>query len=139
MYAVVLLVVLLFGCYLIGFAVISFWSPERTSRFLLNFASSASAHYLELLARLLVGGAIVLSAPHMLFSRVLMIFGWVLVVTTIGLLMTPWRWHRHFARWGVPYAIGNLRLIAVASFLTGGFVIASVLLGSGARQLLAAI
>lgn len=118
---------------------VSFWSPERASRFLLNFASSVSAHYLELLARLLVGGAIVLSAPHMLFSRVFMIFGWIVVVTTIGMFVMPWRCHHRFAQRSVPYAIGNLRLIAVASFLTGGFVIASVFLGSGARQLLVAI
>ena len=137
--SVALLLVLLSGCYLVGLAVLSFLSPERASRFLLSFASSASAHYLELAVRLLVGGAILLSAPHMLFPGAFVIVGWVLVVTTLGLFAVPWRWHHRFAQWGVPHAVANLQLVAVASFSFGGFVIASVVLGSGAKQFLAAI
>lgn len=137
--SVALLLVLFSGSYLVGLAVVSFLSPERASRFLLGFASSASAHYLELVARLLVSGAFLLSAPHVLFPGVFVVIGWVLVVTTLGLFAVPWRWHHRFAQWGVPHAIANLPLVAVASFAFGGFVIASVVLGSGARQLLAAI
>jgi hypothetical protein len=136
---VALLLVLLSGCYLAGLAVLSFLSPERASRFLLGFAGSASAHYLELVVRLFIGGAILHSAPHVLFSRAFVVAGWVLVVTTLGLFAVPWRWHHRFAQWGVPHAVANLQLVAVASFVLGGFIIASVILGSGVRLLLAAI
>jgi len=59
----------------------------------------------------------------MLFSDLFVIFGWILVVTTIGLFAVPWRWHRRFAQWGVPSAARNLKLVAGASFVFGGFVV----------------
>ena len=66
----------------------------------------------------------------MLFPGFFIILGWVLVMTTVGLFAVPWQWHRRFARWGVPYATRHLRLLAVASFAFGGFILASVILGS---------
>lgn len=122
------ILVLLTGLYLIGLAVFSLLSPARATRFLGSFASSAFTHYLELVLRLIAGGAILLYAPQMLFSGFFLIFGWVLVVTTVGLFAVPWQWHHRFAQWGVPYATRNLRLVAVASFVLGGFVLASVIL-----------
>jgi hypothetical protein len=124
-----LILVLLMGIYLIGLAVGLFISPARATRFLGGFASSAFTHYLELVLRLIAGGAILLSAPQLLFSGFFVIFGWILVVTTIGLVAVPWQWHQRFAQWSVPYATRNIRLFAVASFIFGGFVIASLVLG----------
>jgi hypothetical protein len=123
------ILVLLMGLYLIGLAVGLFLSPARAKGFLGGFASSAFTHYLELVLRLTAGGAILLYAPQMLFPNFFVIFGWILVVTTVGLFAVPWQWHQRFARWGVPYATRNLRLVAGASFAFGGFVIASVILG----------
>ena len=69
----------------------------------------------------------------MLFSGLFVVFGWILVVTTAGLFVIPWRWHKRFAEHAVPYAIQQLRLVAVASLFLGGFVLASVILG-GTKQ-----
>jgi hypothetical protein len=123
------ILVLLTGLYLIGLAVGLFLSPARAARFLAGFASSALTHYLELVLRLTAGGAILLCAPQMLFSDFFVIFGWILVATTVGLFAVPWQWHRRFAQWGVPYATRNLKPVAGASFVFGGFVLASVILG----------
>lgn len=123
------ILVLLTGLYLIGLAVGLFLSPARATRFLGGFASSAFTHYLELVLRLIAGGAILLCAPQMLFPNFFVIFGWILVLTTVALFAVPWQWHRRFAQWGVPYATRNLKLVAGASFVFGGFVIASVILG----------
>jgi hypothetical protein len=131
---IALILVLLAGFYLIGFAGLLLVSPARGERFLGGFASSALTHYLELVIRLTAGVAILLSAPRMLFSGFFVILGWVLVLTTAGLFAVPWRWHRRFARWSVPHATGHLRLIAAASFAFGGFVLASVILGGGAEK-----
>ena len=126
--------VLLAGFYLIALAGLLLLSPARGKRFLGGFASSAFTHYLELVVRLIAGVAILLYAPQMLFSGLFVILGWVLVVTTISLFAVPWQWHRRFAQWGVPYATRHLRLIAVASFALGGFVLASAILGSGTEK-----
>ena len=128
------ILVLLTGLYLIGLAVVLLLSPARATRFLGGFASSAFTHYLELALRLIAGGAILLYAPQMLFSGFFVILGWILVVTTVGLLAVPWQWHQRFAQWGVPYATRSSRLITVASFVFGGFVLASVILGGGTEQ-----
>ncbi len=128
------ILVLLTGIYLMSLAVISLLSPARATRFLGGFASSAFTHYLELGLRLIAGGAILLYAPRMLFSDFFLIFGWVLVVTTVGLFAVPWQWHHRFAQWGVPYATRNLKLVAFASFIFGGFILASVILGGGTER-----
>ncbi len=78
------ILVWLTGLYLIGFALIMLLSPARAKRFLGGFASSAFTHYLELGLRLIAGVAILLYAPQMLFSNFFVIFGWILVVTTVG-------------------------------------------------------
>jgi hypothetical protein len=128
------ILVLLTGLYLIGLAVVLLLSPARAARFLGGFASSAFTHYLELALRLIAAGALLQYAPQMLFSGFFVMFGWVLVVTTAGLLAVPWQWHYRFAQRTVPYATRNSRLLAVASFAFGGFVLASVILGGGTEQ-----
>jgi hypothetical protein len=128
------MLVLLTGLYLTGLSLVLLLSPARGIRFLAGFAGSAFTHYLELVLRLIAGGAILLYAPQMLFSGFFVIFGGVLVVTTIGLFAVPWQWHHRFAQRAVPYATRNSRLVAVASFVLGGFVLASVILGDGAKQ-----
>jgi hypothetical protein len=128
------ILVSLAGFYLIGLAGLLLVSPARAQSFLGGFASSAFTHYLELGIRLIAGVAILLSAPRMLFSGLFVISGWVLVLTTVGLFAVPWRCHRRFAQWGVPRATRHLRLIAVASFVFGGFVLACVILGGGTEN-----
>lgn len=126
--------VLLSGLYLVALAAVALVSPERADRFLSSFASSASAHFLELFVRLIVGASLVLYAPQMKFSGVFTVVGWVIVATTIGLLAVPWRWHRRFATWSVPYATRNMRLLALGSLAAGIFVLLSVVLGPGVEH-----
>jgi hypothetical protein len=70
----------------------------------------------------------------MWFSDFFIISGWIMVLTTIGLSIIPWQWHHHFAQWTVPYATRRLWVIAVASFIFGGFVLASVIFGNESEK-----
>ena len=124
-------VVMLFGLFLAGLGAVSLVAPAIARRFLLGFASSAELHYLEMGIRLLVGGAVVLCAPGMRFSGVFNCFGWLMVLTTIGLLLIPWRWHQRFARDAVPRALRFLPLMGLASLLMGGFVLFAKFNGDG--------
>ena len=133
------IIVLLTGGYLISLSVFLLLLPTRGKRFLGGFASSAFTHYLEILLRFVVGGAILLNAPYMLFSDFFVISGWIMVLTTIGLSIIPWQWHRRFAQWAVPYATRRLWVIAVASFVFGGFVLASVIFGNEFEKLRVAV
>jgi len=127
------ILVWLTGLYLLSFALVMLLAPDRAKGFLGGFANSAFTHYLELGLRLLAGVAILLYAPQMLFSKFFVMFGWIIVVTTALLSAVPWQWHQRFAQWGVPYATRNLKLVAGASFVFGGFVIAAIIFG-GAEQ-----
>ncbi len=120
-----LLGVLLTGLYFLGLAVMVFAAPDRAGRFLLSFAGTPFAHFLEMALRLAVGAAFVIRAPLMMFPEAFNLFGWVLVVTTACLLAVPWRWHRRFAQRVVPQAIRRLRLVATVSLALGPLVLAS--------------
>jgi hypothetical protein len=97
--------------------------PSRAAAFLMGFASNAAVHYGELLARSVVGLAFVVRASHVPFPWSFAGFGWLLVVTSAGLLLVPWRRHRAFTQLAVPRALRRLPLIAVTSLAAGIFVL----------------
>jgi uncharacterized protein YjeT (DUF2065 family) len=115
--------------YLLGLAAVAWFAPQHAARFLLGFAGSARVHFFELLLRLIVGGGFLYYAPHMLFSQLFVILGWVLIITTAGLCLVPWRWHQRFAQRTVPHAIGYLKLIGIASLAFGVFIVLAVFCG----------
>lgn len=118
--------VFLSGLYLLALGVLSLLRPAQASRFLLGFATSARAHYFELVLRMLVGFAFVVEAPNSRFELPFSVFGWVLIGSTACLLLVPWQWHHRFAQMAVPYAIRSLGLVAVASLALGACILAAV-------------
>jgi len=116
-------VVLLAGLYLACLGAVSLAAPALARRFLLGFARSRARHYLELAVRLFVGGAFLMCAPVVRFPLAFTAFGWAIVITTVGLALVPWRWHRRFAQQAVPRVLQYLPLLGLASLLLGGFVL----------------
>ena len=100
--------------------------------FLLGFAKTARAHWIELALRFVAGAAFVVQAPHSRFSAALSLAGWALVITTAGLAVVPWHWHRAFAQRAVPYATRYPSLIGMVSFVLGALVLAAALTGGSA-------
>ncbi len=127
--ALSLVVVALAGFYFIALGVSALLVPARASRFLAGFAGSSRAHYLELMLRLVVGGALIVGAPRMLFPVAFSVFGWVLVVTTGGLLLVPWQWHQRFAQRTVPAATRYLAAMGLFSLALGGCLWVALFLG----------
>lgn len=110
-------VVMLTGLWLVGLAAMSAFAPKKAARFLSGFASSAGAHYLEQALRIVAGAGFILFATEMRFTDAFRLFGWVLVITSTGLLVIPWQWHQRFATWAVPFATRNLKLYAAGAAL----------------------
>ena len=125
-----LTVVISAGLFFVTLGCVSLLAPSHASRFLLGFADSPAKHYAELALRFLVGGAFVLAAPGARVSGMFSLLGWVLVATTAGLLLLPWRWHHRFARRAVPEALRFLPLVGTSSVLLGGLVLWSVFHGN---------
>lgn len=117
------MVVFGFALFLIGLAVLIATRPAAARQFLNAFASSPRTHYLEQGLRLIVGAALVNFSGSMWHSDVFRIFGWLLVVTSLGLLLTPWRWHQRFARSVMPPVIRHLWLFAFGAAALGAFIL----------------
>ena len=128
--------VMLAAFYLVGFGAIALLVPSQASRYLHGFASSARVHFLELTARLTAGAAFMGYAPDMHFAGAFHILGLILISTTLGLAVLPWRWHQRFARATVPAARPYRPVVGIVSIAAGAFVfwaVASVLLDSTTR------
>jgi hypothetical protein len=126
-------VVLLVGVYLVALAATTFLAPSPAAANQLGFAGTARTHFLELALRGLAGGAFVWQGPQMRFGVAFSSFGWLLVVTSAGLALVPWRWHRTFAQRAVPYALRYPRLLGLAALLLGGSVLVGLRGGAAER------
>jgi hypothetical protein len=125
-----LFVVIFGGLFFLTLGCVSLLAPTRARRFLLAFAGSPTKHYAELAIRFLLGSAFVLAAPATVNSAMFTLFGWVLLATTVALLLVPWRWHHRFARRAVPEALRFLPLVGTTSVALGGLVLWSVFRGN---------
>ena len=115
------------GLWLVGLPIVILVAPGQAERFLTGFASSARTHYTEQVLRLSAGVGFILFAPEMRFADQFRIFGWLLVLTATGLMLTPWQWHHRFGKWAIPLAIKYMKLYALGSFALGMFILYAVL------------
>ena len=122
------IVVFGFCLFLIGLAVVIATTPSLAERFLRSFASSAPAHYTEQRLRLLVGVAIVNFASSMWYPVLFnfKLFGWLILASTVGLLLTPWQWHHKFGARVMPLVIRHMKLFALGASALGAFILYGV-------------
>ena len=62
-------------------------------------------------------------------------FGWILVVTTIPLLVLPWRWHHRLAQRIVPPFLGLLPLVGLCSMIAGAAILGCIDWGQALSRL----
>lgn len=124
-------VIVAFGLFLIGLTGIIFAAPARAERFLMAFASSARAHYLEQAVRLLIGSSLVVLSPAMWQPKVFLLLGWAIVVTSMALILIPWRWHHRFAVLVLPPLVRHMKLYAVGLFAFGCLILYGVFFAGG--------
>jgi hypothetical protein len=117
------IVVVGFCLFLIGLALVIVTRPPLAERFLRSFASSASTHYTEQGLRLLVGISIVNFAGSMWLPQIFKVFGWLIVVTSAVLILTPWQWHHKYGTWVLPLMIRHMRLFALGAAALGAFIL----------------
>ena len=119
-------VVVGFCLFLIGLAVVIARKPSLAERFLRSFASSARTHYTEQGLRLIVGAALINLASSMRYPDLFNVLGWVMVVTTVGLLLVPWQWHHKFATRVMPPVFQHMKLFALGALALAAFVLYGV-------------
>ena len=124
---IALVLVIMAAMYLLALGGSAFLRPESARRFLGGFATTRRLHFMELALRVLAGMAFVISAPRLAFGEAISFFWWVLVTTSVGLALVPWKLHQRFALWSVPRATQRRSLIGVGSQAAGiGLIMAVV-------------
>ena len=107
------------GILLIGFAATVYVRPALAERFLMSFASSARAHYLEQTFRLMMGASIVVLSPTMWQTTAFSVLGWSIVVSSVALMLIPWKWHHRLGEHILPKLARHMKLFATAVFAFG--------------------
>jgi hypothetical protein len=120
------LVVVASGASFIGFTVLAFAKPAVVERFLMSFASSARTHFLEQIFRLIFGGSLVIYSSAMWQTGFFRLIGWLLVVSSLVLMLLPWQWHHRFGNKVRPVLFQYMRLYAVAVFSLGAVILYAV-------------
>jgi hypothetical protein len=123
------IVVVLFALFLVGLASVAFAKPAIAERFFSAFASSARTHYTEQAFRLLLGASLVVLSPAMWQANLFRIVGWIIVVSSVGLLLIPWQWHHRFGQRVMPLVLRHLRLYAAGLTAFGVFLLVGILWG----------
>jgi uncharacterized protein YjeT (DUF2065 family) len=119
-------VVVLTAAYFLCLGLLALARPATAKAFLGGFAGSALAHVSELAVRIVVGASFIVGSARLKFPALFAAFGWVLIATSIGLMMIPWRLHRRFAEWSVPQATRNMMLFAAGSLAAGCLLVWSL-------------
>lgn len=123
-------IVVLAACFFLLFGVLAFVRPARIHGFLLGFAGSALKHFAELLVRLLVGASLLLLSPDSAHASVLLVFGWLLIITTALMALIPWRVHHRFTQSAVPKALQFLPLMGLVSLAIGACLLWAMVSGA---------
>ncbi len=118
--------------YFLMLGVIALVRPANARGFLLGFANTSLKHCAELVARLIVGVAMLVFARDSAYPTTLAAFGWILVVSTAIMAVIPWRLHHRFAQSTVPRALRYLPLIGVSSLIMGGLLFWVAVAGNAA-------
>ena len=112
-------IVVAFGLFLLGLTVVVFAKPAVAERFFTAFASSARAHNTEQAARLLIGASLIVLSPTMWQSNIFWLVGWAVALSSLALILLPWRWHHRFGERVRPILIRRMKLFAAGLFAFG--------------------
>lgn len=108
-----------FGLFLISLAVVVFAKPAVAERFFMSFASSARAHYTEQVVRLLIGASLIIRSAAMWQPKIFWLVGCAIVLSSLVLILAPWKWHHRFGEKVRPLLIRRMNLFAIGILAFG--------------------
>ncbi len=126
MTAVALLMIVLFGLFLVGVSCLMLANPPAAIRFLDQFASTTFINLLEATLLIVFGAAFLWYAEYSKFPQTLWVFGLLLIAPGVGIYLVPREWHRRYGVWSTKLVTPYLRLLAPLSLLFGVFLIYAV-------------
>jgi hypothetical protein len=128
MNSVALVIVGLFGLFLIAVGFVMLLAPAAAWRTLNKAASTPLINYGELLLRMIPAAGLILCASQSRFPLVFQWLGWYMGGTSVLLMLLPRRWHYAYAQKCTALLPPPLiRLLAPFSFAFGGFILYAIL------------
>jgi hypothetical protein len=130
--AVAQVVVAAAGLWLIGVAFLMALRPRYCLQLFEKMTSKLEGSNLRLQfteqgLRVVAGIALILRAPVSKFPRVLEVAGWLLVASSLLIMVVPARWHGAYGRWWVgKIAPLTVRLLSPVPLLAGACLIYAV-------------
>ncbi len=123
-----LVIVTLFGLFLIAAGFVMLLFPTVAWKILNKAGSTPLINYGELSLRMIPAAGLILYAGESRFPMVFEWLGWFMVGTSLVLMLLPRRWHHAYARkCAALLPPPMLRLMAPFSFAFGGFILYAVL------------
>lgn len=117
------IIIVAFALFLLGLTVVTFVKPAIVERFFMAFASSARTHYTEQVVRLLIGASLVVTSSTMWQPKLFRFIGWAIVLSSLSLLLTPWRWHYRFGEKVRPILIPRMKLFVLCLCAFGALLL----------------
>lgn len=109
------LIVYLFAIFLMVMGILCFIRPVPIQHFFDLFAATKKAHLIEQAIRLVVGFSLIHFASVINYTWFFQVFGWLIVITSLLLIVLPWQWHQQFAQYVIPCVKRHLKLYALLS------------------------
>ena len=133
MQALALIIVSAAGAWLVVVAVLMAVRPEYSlhlyNRMLANLeASSYRQNLIEQGLRLLAGAALIVRAPASKMPLPFEVFGWLLVVSSLFVMVAPLRWHAAYgAWWGKHLSSRLVRILSpIPAIFAAGLIYAAI-------------
>ena len=119
-------VILAFGSMILFLGALMFVKPDSVVGFFRNNSNSLSLHVLAVVARLILGVALITYATESKFSIVFQIVGWLSVGAAIILGAIGRSRFKALLNWALSSASSLMRLAGLSGVLLGGFLIYAV-------------
>ena len=107
----------LFALFLMVMGILCFIRPIPIQHFFDLFAATKKAHFIEQTIRLMVGLSLIHFATVMNYTGLFQLFGWLIVITSLLLILLPWQWHHQFAIRVIPKVKRHLKIYGLLSML----------------------
>lgn len=66
-------------------------------------------------------------SKSMLYTQFFELFAWIIIISTIVLIVIPWRWHNRLGKSVIPLTIKNLKFYAISASIFGVFILYCVI------------
>lgn len=119
--------IILFGTFIIFIGFVMLIYPEKARSILRKAGSTNFINYAEITVRLIPAIALIVYSDFSKFPEPFMIFGWIMLITSIVLYAIPRKMHHKFSMKSADYLKPiYFQVIAPLAFLLGGLILFNI-------------